>query len=95
MDQFDYVEKLNVIRFQNLLETSVSDPERRVLQTLLIEERAKQALRNARSAAHIDATRSSCDEMTQVNAGCLASPIVTADAPRPAGCGKGEHNWAP
>ena len=45
MDQFDYVEKLNIIRFQNLLETSLSDRERRVIQTLLTKEKAKQALR--------------------------------------------------
>jgi hypothetical protein len=53
VDQFDYVEKLNIIRFQNLLKTSVSDEERRILQRLLTEEKAKQALRGAGGGAPI------------------------------------------
>jgi len=45
MEQFEFVNELNIKRFQNLLETSLSHPERRIIQQLLIEEKAKQALR--------------------------------------------------
>jgi len=35
---------IDIKRFQNLLETSVDETERRTIQRLLIEERAKPAL---------------------------------------------------
>jgi hypothetical protein len=34
----------NIKRFQNLLETSVDETERRTIQRLLVEEKAKAAL---------------------------------------------------
>jgi hypothetical protein len=43
MDQFEFVNELNIKRFQNLLETSVDDVERKIIQKLLTEEEAKQA----------------------------------------------------
>jgi hypothetical protein len=36
--------KANIKRFQNLLETSVDETERRTIQRLLVEEKAKAAL---------------------------------------------------
>jgi hypothetical protein len=53
VDQFDYAHQLNIDRFQNLLETSISNEERRTLQTLLIEQKTKQALRGAQSTTAI------------------------------------------
>jgi hypothetical protein len=32
MDQFEFVNKLNIQRFQNLLETSLNDSERQIIQ---------------------------------------------------------------
>jgi hypothetical protein len=42
MDQFEFVNKLNIQRFQNLLETSLNDSERQIIQKLMMEEKAKQ-----------------------------------------------------
>jgi hypothetical protein len=42
MEQIEFVNKLNIQRFQNLLGTSLNDSERRIIQKLLIEEKAKQ-----------------------------------------------------
>jgi hypothetical protein len=44
MDQFEFVNKLNIQRFQDLLETSLNGSERQIIQKLLIEEKAKQGL---------------------------------------------------
>jgi hypothetical protein len=44
MEQFEFVNKLNIQRFQNLLETSLNDSKRQIIQKLLIEEKAKQGL---------------------------------------------------
>jgi hypothetical protein len=43
MEQFEFVNKLNIQRFQNLLETSLNDSERQIIQKLTIEE-AKQGV---------------------------------------------------
>ena len=42
MDQFEFVYSPNIKRYQNLLETSVDETERRIIQKLLTEEEAKQ-----------------------------------------------------
>jgi hypothetical protein len=42
MEQFEFVNKLNIQRFQNLLETSLNDSERQIIQKLMMEEKAKQ-----------------------------------------------------
>jgi hypothetical protein len=42
MDQFEFVYSPNIKRYQNLLETSVDETERRTIQRLLTEEEAKQ-----------------------------------------------------
>jgi hypothetical protein len=42
MDQFEFVYSPNIKRYQNLLETSVDETERRTIQRLLAEEEAKQ-----------------------------------------------------
>jgi hypothetical protein len=42
LDQFEFVNKLNIQRFQNLLETSLNDSERQIVQKLMMEEKAKQ-----------------------------------------------------
>jgi hypothetical protein len=44
MNYFPYVIHMNIKRFQNLLETSVDETERRMIQRLLTEEKAKAAL---------------------------------------------------
>jgi hypothetical protein len=44
MEQFEFVNKLNIKRLQNLLETSLNESERRTIQKLLTEEKAKQGL---------------------------------------------------
>jgi hypothetical protein len=44
MDEFEFVNKLNIQRFQDLLETSLNGSERQIIQKLLIEEKAKQGL---------------------------------------------------
>ena len=41
MNYFSYATDMNIKRFQNLLETSVDETERRMIQTLLTEEKAK------------------------------------------------------
>ncbi len=41
MDAFSYARELNIRRFQNLLDTSVDETERRNIKTLLAKERAK------------------------------------------------------
>ena len=43
MNLKSYAIDLNIRRFQNLLETSVDEAERRTLQRLLAEEKAKAA----------------------------------------------------
>ncbi|MDO8875021.1 MAG: hypothetical protein Q8M24_06935 [Pseudolabrys sp.] len=40
-----FATEANIRRFQNLLETSVDDSERQVLQKLLAEEQAKSEMR--------------------------------------------------
>ena len=42
MDQFVFSQ--NIMRYRNLLETSVDETERQTIQNLLDEEEAKQAL---------------------------------------------------
>jgi hypothetical protein len=44
MNYFHYVTDMNIKRFQNLLETSVDETERRTIQKLLTEEKAKAPL---------------------------------------------------
>jgi hypothetical protein len=44
VNYFSYAIDTNITRFQNLLETSVDETERRTIQGLLSEERAKAAL---------------------------------------------------
>jgi hypothetical protein len=44
MDYFSYALDSNIKRFRNLLETSVDETERRTIQRLLAEEKAKAAL---------------------------------------------------
>ena len=44
MSDFSYATNCNIKRFQNLLDTSVDASERRVLQRLLAEEKAKANL---------------------------------------------------
>jgi hypothetical protein len=44
MDQLEFVNKLNIRRLHNLLETSLNDLERQIIQKLLIEEKDKQGL---------------------------------------------------
>ena len=44
MNYFSYAINTNIKRFQNLLETSVDETERRTIQRLLTEEEAKGAL---------------------------------------------------
>ena len=44
MNDFSYVRDMNIKRFRNLLETSVDETERRTIQGLLTEEKAKAAL---------------------------------------------------
>ncbi|MGP0090321.1 MAG: hypothetical protein ACLPKB_10260 [Xanthobacteraceae bacterium] len=51
MGQLEFVNELNIKRFQNLLETSVDDVERQIIQKLLTEEEAKQA---ASKSSHLD-----------------------------------------
>jgi uncharacterized protein YeeX (DUF496 family) len=45
VDRFEFV---NIQRFQNLLRTSLNDSERKIIQQLLIEEKAKRGLSGAR-----------------------------------------------
>jgi hypothetical protein len=51
MGQFEFVNELNIKRFQNLLETSVNDAEWRMIQKLMTEEEAKLA---ASKPSHLD-----------------------------------------
>ena len=44
VNYFSYVRDMNIKRFRNLLETSVDETERRTIQGLLTEEKAKAAL---------------------------------------------------
>jgi hypothetical protein len=44
MNYFSYAIDINIKRFQILLETSVDETERRTIQSLLSEEKAKAAL---------------------------------------------------
>jgi hypothetical protein len=44
MNSFSYAVECNIKRFQNLLETSVDETERRMIQRLLAEERTKAEL---------------------------------------------------
>ena len=44
MTDFSYATDANIKRFQNLLETSVDATERKILQRLLEEEKAKAVL---------------------------------------------------
>jgi len=47
MNYFPYVIDMNIKRFQNLLETSADETERRTIQGLLTEEKAKAALQGS------------------------------------------------
>ena len=49
MDEFEFVNKLNIQRFQNLLKSALSDSERQIIQKLLIEEKAKPGLSGTKS----------------------------------------------
>jgi hypothetical protein len=49
MDQFEFVYSPNIKRYRNLLETSVDETERRIIQKLLTEEEAKQRKDNTRA----------------------------------------------
>jgi hypothetical protein len=42
-NDFSYAINVNIKRFQNLLETSVDETERRTIETLLTQEKAKAA----------------------------------------------------
>jgi len=44
MDHASYATDLNIKRFQNLLDTSLNETERRTIQSLLTEEKARAAL---------------------------------------------------
>ena len=44
MNCFSYAIDLNIKRYQNLLDTSADETERRTIQALLSEEKAKAAL---------------------------------------------------
>lgn len=44
MNDFSYAADMNIKRYQNLLETSVEETERRTIRRLLTEELAKAAL---------------------------------------------------
>jgi hypothetical protein len=44
MNDFSYATDSNIKRFRNLLETSVDETERRMIQRLLAEERTKAEL---------------------------------------------------
>ena len=44
MDSDTYVTEMNIRRFQNLLETSVDETERKTVKILLAEEKAKAGL---------------------------------------------------
>jgi hypothetical protein len=44
MNYFSYATDMNIKRFQNLLETSVDETERRMIESLITEEKAKAAL---------------------------------------------------
>jgi hypothetical protein len=44
MDEFEFANKLNIQRFQNLLGTSLNESERQIIQKLLTEEKTKQGL---------------------------------------------------
>ena len=44
MNYFSYAINTNIKRFQNLLETSVDETERRMIERLLTEEKAKETL---------------------------------------------------
>jgi hypothetical protein len=44
MHEFSYAIAANIKRLQNLLETSLDDTERKTIQRLLAEEKAKAAL---------------------------------------------------
>jgi hypothetical protein len=50
MDQTKSVNELNIKRFRNLLETSINEVERLMIQKLLTEEEAKNQ-RNRRTQA--------------------------------------------
>jgi hypothetical protein len=39
MEQIEFVNKLNIQRFKNLLGNSLNDSERRIIQKLLIEKK--------------------------------------------------------
>jgi hypothetical protein len=43
MNYFSYARDMNIKRFQNLLETSVDETERQMIERLLTEEKAKDA----------------------------------------------------
>ena len=47
MDSHSYATEMNIRRFQNLLETSVDETERQMIQNLLAEEKAKVGQRAA------------------------------------------------
>jgi hypothetical protein len=47
MNPFSYAIDTNIKRFQNLLETSVNETERRTIQGLLADEKAKAALQTS------------------------------------------------
>jgi hypothetical protein len=49
MDQVEFVHSPNIKRYQNLLETSVDETERRTISQLLAEEKAKQRKDNPRA----------------------------------------------
>jgi hypothetical protein len=44
MIDFSYATNINIKRFQNLLETSLDEPERQTIQKLLAEEKFEAAL---------------------------------------------------
>lgn len=44
MNAFTYANDTNIRRFENLLETTVDEAERRIIESLLAEEKAKAEL---------------------------------------------------
>jgi hypothetical protein len=55
MDQFEFVDKLNIQRFHKLLETSLNVFERQTIQKILIEK-AKQGSERIKTEAGINRT---------------------------------------
>ncbi len=49
MNSYSYATEMNIRRFQNLLNSSINEGERRMIQGLLAEEKVKAALQTSHS----------------------------------------------